>query len=80
MPKQYATLGSSTVIEYAMAPFEADVDCASITIAISADDELWPALAVLLCAALWIACSAAIAQANVQVAIWTEGDLPTVVI
>lgn len=45
MPKQYATLGSSTVIEYAMAPFEADVDCASITIAISADDELWPAVA-----------------------------------
>ena len=46
LPKQYARLGSSTVIEHAMAPFEADVDCASITIAIAADDALWPTLAV----------------------------------
>ncbi len=44
-PKQYARLGSSTVIEHALAPFEADVDCASITIAISTDDGLWPAVA-----------------------------------
>ena len=45
LPKQYALLGSSTVIEHALAPFEADVDCASITIAIAPDDERWPVLA-----------------------------------
>lgn len=45
MPKQYAALGSSTVIEHALAPFEADVDCASITVAIAADDARWAALA-----------------------------------
>ena len=45
-PKQYARLGSSTVIECALAPFEADIDCASITLAISADDGHWPAVAV----------------------------------
>jgi 2-C-methyl-D-erythritol 4-phosphate cytidylyltransferase len=45
VPKQYAKLGSSTVIEHALAPFEADVDCASLTVAISADDPRWPAIA-----------------------------------
>ena len=30
VPKQYAALGSSTVIEHALAPFEADPDCAGI--------------------------------------------------
>jgi 2-C-methyl-D-erythritol 4-phosphate cytidylyltransferase len=45
LPKQYARLGSSTVIEYALALFEADVDCASITIAISSDDAYWPVVA-----------------------------------
>ena len=45
IPKQYARLGSSTVIEHALAPFEADQDCASITLAIAADDEQWGALA-----------------------------------
>ena len=44
-PKQYATLGSSTVIEHALAAFEADDDCASITVAIAADDARWPAIA-----------------------------------
>jgi 2-C-methyl-D-erythritol 4-phosphate cytidylyltransferase len=44
-PKQYARLGSSTVIELALAPFEADADCASITAAISPDDGYWPAVA-----------------------------------
>jgi 2-C-methyl-D-erythritol 4-phosphate cytidylyltransferase len=44
-PKQYARLGSSTVIEHALAPFESDSDCAGITVAIAADDELWPAIA-----------------------------------
>jgi 2-C-methyl-D-erythritol 4-phosphate cytidylyltransferase len=46
MPKQYAKLGSSTVIEQALAVFEADQDCASITVAISAEDGQWPAVAV----------------------------------
>jgi 2-C-methyl-D-erythritol 4-phosphate cytidylyltransferase len=44
-PKQYARLGSSTVIEHALAPFEADTDCASITVAIAADDDQWPLIA-----------------------------------
>jgi 2-C-methyl-D-erythritol 4-phosphate cytidylyltransferase len=44
-PKQYARLGSSTVIEHALAPFEADPDCASISVAISADDPHWFATA-----------------------------------
>lgn len=44
-PKQYAVLGSSTVIELALAPFEKDADCAGIVIAIAADDEHWPVIA-----------------------------------
>jgi 2-C-methyl-D-erythritol 4-phosphate cytidylyltransferase len=46
LPKQYAVLGSSTVIELAMAPFEADADCAGITIAIATDDAHWPVIAL----------------------------------
>jgi 2-C-methyl-D-erythritol 4-phosphate cytidylyltransferase len=45
LPKQYARLDSSTVIEHALAAFEADGDCASITLAIAAGDEQWPAIA-----------------------------------
>jgi 2-C-methyl-D-erythritol 4-phosphate cytidylyltransferase len=45
LPKQYASLGSSTVIERTLAPFEADTDCASITVAVAADDERWPGIA-----------------------------------
>ena len=45
MPKQYAALAGSTVIEHALATFEADVDCAGIVVAIAADDTLWPAVA-----------------------------------
>jgi 2-C-methyl-D-erythritol 4-phosphate cytidylyltransferase len=45
LPKQYAQLGSSTVIEHALAPFEADDDCASITVAIATDDDQWRAIA-----------------------------------
>src|SRR3954464_8665603 len=44
-PKQYAPLGSSTVIEHALAPFEADPDCAGIVVALSADDSAWPEIA-----------------------------------
>ncbi|HET9864911.1 MAG TPA: 2-C-methyl-D-erythritol 4-phosphate cytidylyltransferase [Steroidobacteraceae bacterium] len=44
-PKQYAALGSSTVIEYALAPFEADPDCAGIVIALAPEDAEWPAIA-----------------------------------
>jgi 2-C-methyl-D-erythritol 4-phosphate cytidylyltransferase len=44
-PKQYAALGSSTVIEHALAPFEADPDCAGIVVALSADDSTWPQIA-----------------------------------
>jgi 2-C-methyl-D-erythritol 4-phosphate cytidylyltransferase len=45
VPKQYAALGSSTVIEHALAPFEADADCAGIVVAVAADDTWWPAIA-----------------------------------
>jgi 2-C-methyl-D-erythritol 4-phosphate cytidylyltransferase len=45
VPKQYAALGSSTVIEHALAPFESDPDCAGIVVAVARDDPLWPAIA-----------------------------------
>lgn len=45
IPKQYAELGSSTVIEHALAPFEADADCAGIVVALAAGDATWPAIA-----------------------------------
>lgn len=45
VPKQYAALGSSTVIEHALAPFEDDRDCAGIVVAVAADDHYWPAIA-----------------------------------
>jgi 2-C-methyl-D-erythritol 4-phosphate cytidylyltransferase len=45
IPKQYAALGASTVIEHALAPFESDPDCAGIVVAVAADDVLWPAIA-----------------------------------
>jgi 2-C-methyl-D-erythritol 4-phosphate cytidylyltransferase len=44
-PKQYAPLGSSTVIEHALAVFEADADCAGIVVALAAGDAAWPAIA-----------------------------------
>jgi len=45
VPKQYAALAGSTVIEHALAPFEADPDCAGIVVAIAADDDAWPQIA-----------------------------------
>src|SRR6478735_8990716 len=45
VPKQYAALGSSTVIEHALAMFESDPDCAGIVVAVAADDSLWPVIA-----------------------------------
>jgi 2-C-methyl-D-erythritol 4-phosphate cytidylyltransferase len=45
VPKQYASLGASTVIEMALAPFEADKDCAGIVVAVSPDDTHWPGIA-----------------------------------
>jgi 2-C-methyl-D-erythritol 4-phosphate cytidylyltransferase len=44
-PKQYAALGSSTVIEQALAAFEADPDCAGIVVALAAGDATWPVIA-----------------------------------
>jgi 2-C-methyl-D-erythritol 4-phosphate cytidylyltransferase len=44
-PKQYASLGSSTVIEQALGVFEADPDCAGIVVALAAGDATWPAIA-----------------------------------
>jgi 2-C-methyl-D-erythritol 4-phosphate cytidylyltransferase len=45
LPKQYAPLGSSTVIEHALAVFEADADCAGIVVALAAGDATWPDIA-----------------------------------
>jgi len=45
VPKQYAALGSSTVIEHALNTFESDPDCAGIVGAVAADDPLWPVIA-----------------------------------
>jgi 2-C-methyl-D-erythritol 4-phosphate cytidylyltransferase len=45
LPKQYAVLGTSTVIEHALAPFETDPDCTGIVVVIAADDAQWPAIA-----------------------------------
>lgn len=45
VPKQYAALGSSTVIEHALSAFESDPDCAGIVVAVAADDSLWPVIA-----------------------------------
>jgi 2-C-methyl-D-erythritol 4-phosphate cytidylyltransferase len=45
LPKQYAVLGGSTVIEHALAPFESDADCAGIVVAIAPEDARWPAIA-----------------------------------
>ncbi len=45
VPKQYAPLGSSTVIEHALAAFEADPDCAGICVALAAGDADWPVIA-----------------------------------
>lgn len=44
LPKQYATLGTSTVIELSLAPFENDPDCAGIVVALAPDDAHWPAV------------------------------------
>src|SRR4051794_30968438 len=45
IPKQYAALGSSTVIEHALSVFEADPDCGGIVVAVARDDTLWPVIA-----------------------------------
>lgn len=42
IPKQYALLDGATVIEHALAPFEADPDCAGIMIALAPGDSQWP--------------------------------------
>ncbi|MEO8064408.1 MAG: 2-C-methyl-D-erythritol 4-phosphate cytidylyltransferase [Pseudomonadota bacterium] len=46
LPKQYAALAGSTVLELSLAPFEADGDCAGIVVAIATDDEHWASIAV----------------------------------
>jgi 2-C-methyl-D-erythritol 4-phosphate cytidylyltransferase len=45
LPKQYAALGASTVIEHALAPFETDPDCTGIVVVVAADDTAWPVIA-----------------------------------
>jgi 2-C-methyl-D-erythritol 4-phosphate cytidylyltransferase len=45
LPKQYAALGSATVIEHSLALFESDPDCAGIVVVTAGDDATWPAIA-----------------------------------
>jgi 2-C-methyl-D-erythritol 4-phosphate cytidylyltransferase/2-C-methyl-D-erythritol 2,4-cyclodiphosphate synthase len=45
-PKQYLPLAGATVLEHALAPFLADPRCRGIVVALAADDERWPTLAV----------------------------------
>jgi len=45
VPKQYAPLGSSTVIEHALGMFESDPDCAGIVVALAAADTEWSEIA-----------------------------------
>jgi 2-C-methyl-D-erythritol 4-phosphate cytidylyltransferase len=45
VPKQYAALLGRTVIEWALAPFLADAQCAGIVVALAPGDALWPQIA-----------------------------------
>ncbi|HEY6454079.1 MAG TPA: 2-C-methyl-D-erythritol 4-phosphate cytidylyltransferase [Steroidobacteraceae bacterium] len=44
-PKQYAELLGRTVIEWALAPFVADPQCAGIVVVLAPEDPWWPPLA-----------------------------------
>jgi 2-C-methyl-D-erythritol 4-phosphate cytidylyltransferase len=44
-PKQYAPLCGRTVIEWALSPFLADLDCAGIVVALAAEDPYWAEVA-----------------------------------
>jgi 2-C-methyl-D-erythritol 4-phosphate cytidylyltransferase len=46
IPKQYLPLAGKTVIEWAMAPFIADVRCRGVVVVIAADDTHWPHLSL----------------------------------
>ena len=45
MPKQYAPLQGRTVIEWALAPFLADPQCAGASISLASDDPYWDEVA-----------------------------------
>lgn len=44
-PKQYASLGERTVIEWSLSPFLSDARCAGIVVALAEDDPYWTAIA-----------------------------------
>jgi 2-C-methyl-D-erythritol 4-phosphate cytidylyltransferase / 2-C-methyl-D-erythritol 2,4-cyclodiphosphate synthase len=46
VPKQYAELLGRTVIEWALAPFVSDPQCAGIVVALAPEDPWWPQVAV----------------------------------
>jgi 2-C-methyl-D-erythritol 4-phosphate cytidylyltransferase/2-C-methyl-D-erythritol 2,4-cyclodiphosphate synthase len=50
VPKQYAELAGRTVIEWALAPFVADPQCAGIVVALAPGDLWWPQVAARLSA------------------------------
>jgi 2-C-methyl-D-erythritol 4-phosphate cytidylyltransferase / 2-C-methyl-D-erythritol 2,4-cyclodiphosphate synthase len=45
VPKQYAELAGRTVMEWALAPFVADAQCAGIVVALAPQDPWWPQVA-----------------------------------
>jgi 2-C-methyl-D-erythritol 4-phosphate cytidylyltransferase/2-C-methyl-D-erythritol 2,4-cyclodiphosphate synthase len=45
VPKQYAALLGRTVIEWALAPFLADLQCAGIVVVLAPGDSRWPQIA-----------------------------------
>src|ERR1700722_2297361 len=51
-PKQYAALLGTTVIEWALAPFLADPQCAGIVVALAPGDPRWPQIAARLPASI----------------------------
>jgi 2-C-methyl-D-erythritol 4-phosphate cytidylyltransferase len=71
LPKQYAELGGKTVIELALAPFEADADCAGIVVAIAGHDATWPAIAARRPRAIEVAAGGAERAHSVQSALHT---------
>ncbi|MBV8741824.1 MAG: 2-C-methyl-D-erythritol 4-phosphate cytidylyltransferase [Sinobacteraceae bacterium] len=45
LPKQYAKLHGRSVIEWALAPFLADVHCLGVVVVTAGEDRYWPAIA-----------------------------------
>jgi len=53
-PKQYLEIAGRPLIEYAISQLMADPHIEGVVVAISADDEYWPALEIALAKPLWV--------------------------